>query len=73
MRIERNNSLDALKALSIAFVFFWLVKHYQVAINTGIFRTPLSKIFVIKGFFVVFFTVLSIYLFRLTRLKQFVT
>lgn len=40
--------------------------------NTGIFGTPLSKISIIEGFFVVFFTVLSIYLFRLTRLKQFV-
>lgn len=54
------------------YFFFWLVKHYQVAINTGIFGTPLNKIFVIEGFFVVFFTVLSIYLFTLTRLKQFV-
>lgn len=54
------------------YLFFWLVKHYQVAINTGTFGTSLSKIFIIEGFFVVFFTVLSIYLLRLTRLKQFV-
>ncbi|WP_334922285.1 acyltransferase family protein [Nostoc sp.] len=55
------------------YLFFLLIKHYQFAINTGIFGIPLSKIFIIEGFFVVFFTVLSIYLFRLTRLKQFVT
>ncbi|MCC5642247.1 acyltransferase [Nostoc sp. CHAB 5824] len=55
------------------YLFFLLIKHYQIGINTGIFGTPLSKIFVIGGLFVVFFTILSIYLFRLTSLKQFIT
>ncbi|MBD0388574.1 MAG: acyltransferase family protein [Nostoc sp. C3-bin3] len=55
------------------YLFFLLVKHYQIGINTGFFGTPLSKIFIIEGFFVVFFTIFSIYLLKLTSLKQFIT
>ncbi|MFS0513362.1 acyltransferase family protein [Nostoc sp. UIC 10607] len=33
MRTERNNSLDALKALSIAFVFIWHLRPFQFIIN----------------------------------------
>jgi hypothetical protein len=55
------------------YLFFLLIKHYQVGINVGIFGTPLSKIFILERFFVIFFTILSIYLLRLTSLKQFIT
>ncbi|MFN6462794.1 MAG: acyltransferase family protein [Nostoc sp. DedVER02] len=54
------------------YLFFLLVQHYQVGINIGIFGTYLSEIFIIEGFFVVFFTILSIYLLKLTFLKQFI-
>ncbi|MEH1965075.1 acyltransferase family protein [Nostoc sp.] len=54
------------------YLFFLLINNYKIGINTGAFGTPLSTIFLTEGFFVVFFTVLSIYLLKLTRLKQFV-
>ncbi|MGF1933860.1 MAG: acyltransferase family protein [Nostoc sp. ChiQUE02] len=54
------------------YLFFLLINNYKIAINTGAFGTPLSTIFLTEGFVVVFFTVLSIYLLKLTRLKQFV-
>ncbi|MCC5668115.1 acyltransferase [Nostoc sp. CHAB 5784] len=55
------------------YLFLLLIKPYQVGINIGVFGTPLSRIFIIEGFFVVVFTILSIYLLRLTSLKQFIT
>lgn len=33
MRTERNNSLDALKELSIAFVFIWNLRPFQFILN----------------------------------------
>lgn len=46
MRIERNNSLDALKALSIAFVFIWHLRPFQFIINdsTHVIVLILAKI-----------------------------
>ncbi|WP_373529219.1 acyltransferase family protein [Nostoc sp.] len=54
------------------YLFFLLINIYKVDKDIGIFGTPLREIYIIEGFFVVFFTVLSIYLLKLTRLKQFV-
>lgn len=33
MRIERNNSLDTLKVLSIAFIFIWHLQPFQFLLN----------------------------------------
>ncbi|QMS87071.1 acyltransferase family protein [Nostoc edaphicum CCNP1411] len=54
------------------YLFFLLINNYKIGMDIGIIGTPLSTIFIIEGLFVVFFTVLSIYLLKLTRLKQFV-
>ncbi|MDF5734897.1 MULTISPECIES: acyltransferase family protein [unclassified Nostoc] len=54
------------------YLFFLLINNYKIGIDIGFVGTPLSTIFLIEGFFVVFFTMLSIYLLKLTRLKQFV-
>ncbi|MEH2026559.1 acyltransferase family protein [Nostoc sp.] len=54
------------------YLFFLLINNYKIGIDIGVLGTPLSTIFLIQGFFVVFFTVLSIYLLKLTPLKQFV-
>ncbi len=55
------------------YLFFLLISHYKVGIDAGFLGTPLSTIFIIEGFFVVFFSVMTIYLFSLTYFKQFVT
>ncbi|MEH2281683.1 MAG: acyltransferase family protein [Nostoc sp.] len=54
------------------YLFFLLINNYKIGRDIGVLGTPLSTIFLLEGFFVVFFTVLSIYLLKLTRLKQFV-
>ncbi|MDZ8184791.1 MAG: acyltransferase family protein [Nostoc sp. ChiSLP02] len=55
------------------YLFFLLIERYQIAIDTTLFGTALSTIFIIEGFVVVFFTIVSVYLLRLTFLKQFIT
>lgn len=45
MRIEINNSLNALKALSIAFVFIWHLRPFQFIINDS---THVIDLFLLK-------------------------
>ncbi|WP_445635324.1 acyltransferase family protein [Nostoc sp. DSM 114161] len=55
------------------YLFFLLIYHYKIDITGGLFGTPLSTMFIIEGFFVIFFTFLSVYLLKLTCFKQFVS
>ncbi|RCJ23888.1 hypothetical protein A6S26_20005 [Nostoc sp. ATCC 43529] len=55
------------------YLFFLLINHYRVGIDGRVFGTPLSSIFIIEGFFVIFFTCVSVYLLKLTFFKQFVS
>jgi hypothetical protein len=55
------------------YLFFLCINNYKLDIVAGIFGIPLSRIFIIEGLLVIFFTILSIYLLKLTPLKQFIT
>jgi hypothetical protein len=50
-----------------------LINHYGVGIFTGLLGIPLNLILLLVGFLVVLLTIATIYLFKLTTFKQFIT
>jgi hypothetical protein len=55
------------------FLIVLLMNHYRVGVFTNLLGIPLNLILLLVGFLVVLLTVATIYLFKLTTFKQFIT
>ncbi|MUH00485.1 acyltransferase family protein [Scytonema sp. UIC 10036] len=55
------------------YLFVLLLQKYKIAMTIGVFGIPLNIVFLVESVFVVFLTILSIYLLKSTPFKRFVT